>query len=141
MDTKSSSVEASWQQTARRVYAGYLVLQAVTGIALWAFLESLPELRELVELVPEHREVTDSFVLADLFLGVIGSALSAWALWSNRSWATPALAFTTAALLYPTCYLFIWVSLVGTGSVALAVMVAVSVLTGWVWLHSARFDD
>jgi hypothetical protein len=129
-----------WSGTARLVYAGYLALQAFAGVVLWILLASTNLVRDLFELVPERPEVTDAFVFADLFLGVLGSALSAWALWRERRWASHVLAFTTGALLYPTCYLVIWVAMAGTGSVALAVMVVVSLLNGWIWAHVAFAD-
>jgi hypothetical protein len=141
VDEQRAAIDEPWQATARRVYAGYLVLQGAAGIALWVFLASANTVRELFELVPDRPTVTDSFVLADLLLGVVGSTLAAWALWNGRAWARTALAFTVGALLYPTCYLVIWVALEGTGAVALAVMVVVTSLTSWIWLHASRLHS
>ena len=125
----------------RQMGAGYLGLQAVLGIVLWVLIGENESFRELFELVPEEREVMSSFVLADLGLVVVGSALAAWGIWDDRPWATPAVAFTTGAVLYPTFFLLVWVPLTGVATVALAHMVTVSGLTIWVLVATWRVPD
>ncbi len=125
---------------AERIFAGYFALQAVTGVLLWISLLVVGqgELRESFELVSSTPEATDSFVLADLFAGVLGSAVAAWAIIRAKSWAPFVAAFTAGAMVYPTLYLVGWVAFAGTGAVALAVMVPAATLSCWVAYHVWR---
>jgi hypothetical protein len=125
--------------TVTRISAGYLGAQAILGIVLWVGLAASSTARSWFELVPGRRAVTDGFRFADLGLIVIGSALGAWALASNRPWATPAVWFTAGAVMYPTVFLIGWVSFTrGVGVVGLAVMVPVSTFTCWVAYQTWR---
>ena len=78
-------------------------------------LATSPGIRELFELRPTLPAVTDAFFLADLIVGVAGSALGSWALWSDARWAVPVIAATTGGLLYATLFLVLWVAMEGTG--------------------------
>lgn len=117
---------------ARRIYAGYLAVQAVAGVVLWAVFALSGTVRGWFELMPQRHAVMDAFVFADLLLVVGGSALGAWAVSSAKSWAVPVVAFTAGAIVYPTLYLVGWVSFTESGSLCLAIMVPASILTGWV---------
>jgi hypothetical protein len=115
-----------------RVYAGYLILQAVTGVALWVTWATSSTVRGWFELMPERHAVMDAFVFADLGLAVVGSALAAWAVGWGKSWAVPVVAFTAGTVMYPTLYLIDWVAMTGSGSLCLAVMVPAATLTSWI---------
>lgn len=125
---------------AERIFAGYFALQAMTGVLLWLglLLVGHGELRESFELVSDVPAATDSFVFADLFAGVLGSAVAAWAIFRGKSWAPLVAAFTAGAMVYPTLYLVGWVAFEGTGAVALAVMVPAATLSCWVAYHVWR---
>jgi hypothetical protein len=114
-----------------RVFAGYLAVQAVAGVAFWAILATVPAAREWLELMAEKHEVTDAFLLADAIV-IVASAAGAWAVAGRRSWALPMVAFTAGGLVYPTLFLVCWVAFTGDGAMTLAVMVAPSSLTCWV---------
>ncbi|MEZ5141504.1 MAG: hypothetical protein R2726_03155 [Acidimicrobiales bacterium] len=121
-----------------RLYAGYLGLQAVLGVALWVSIATSSTVRSAFELTPERSWVTDAFVYPDLLVTVIGSGLSAWGVGAAKRWAVPVVAFTAGSVVYPTIYLFAWVGNQGVGSVALWVMVVVSTLTSWVAWQTYR---
>lgn len=123
-----------------RVFAAYLALQAVGGIAFWVALASSDTVREVIELLPEEHAVTDAFIYADLLVGVLGSAVGAFALATGRRWALPIIAFTCGGLVYPTLFLLGWVSFTGEGAPCLAVMVPPSILTCWVTYQTWRMN-
>ena len=116
----------------KRVYVGYLAAQTVLGIGWWIALSTSTTVRSSFELMADHRAVMDAFVFADVAVVVLGSALSAWAIAREVAWAVPAVAFTAGGIVYPTLYLFGWVSFTTVGSPLLAAMIAVSTLTCWV---------
>lgn len=124
----------------QRLYAGYLALQAVLGVALWIGIATSSTVRSGFELLADRTFVTDAFVYPDLVVTVVGSALSAWGIASGRRWAVPVVAFTAGSVVYPTLYLFGWVSRQRTASVALWVMLAVSLLTCWIAWQTYRAD-
>ena len=136
-----TSREIDWETREARIYAGYLVVQAVLGIVLWFLIATSDLVRDWFELVPDHPNVTDSFVFADIGLVVVGSLLSAWGIWARRPWKVPAVAFTAGAVAYPTLYLLVWVALEGTASAALAVMLWTSTATGWITYQTYRARD
>jgi hypothetical protein len=115
-----------------RIFAAYLAAQAVVGVGLWVAFAGSPTFRGWFELLPSHHVVTDSFVFADLAVAVVGSALSAWALATDRAWAVPLVAFTAGAMAYPTFYLLGWSALAGKGPASLAIMLLPTLLTGWI---------
>jgi hypothetical protein len=116
----------------KQVYVGYLAAQAVLGVGWWVALATSPWVRSSFELMAEHHAVMDAFVFADMAVVVVGSALSAWALEREVAWAVPMVAFTAGGIVYPTLYLFGWVSFSSVGSPLLAAMIAVAMLTCWV---------
>lgn len=136
MTAGSEAGPLGWREQATRVYAGYLLAQAALGILLWVLLGESAVVRSWFELAPERHQVTDAFVFADLALVVIGSAVAARALWVDASWAAAAVSFTAGAILYPTCYLVIWVAMTGVGAIALGLMVTVSTLTLWIMVQT-----
>jgi len=115
-----------------RLYAGYLIVQAVCGVVLWTAFAGAPTVRGWFELAADRHAVMDAFVFADLIVVVLGSGLSAWAIRTRASWAVPMVAFTAGAILYPTLYLIGWVSFKGTGALCLAIMVPSTTFTCWV---------
>jgi hypothetical protein len=118
--------------TTARISAAYLALQAGVGAGLWVAYAASPTVRRGFELLPSHHPVTQAFVLADLLVGVVGSAASAAALATDRAWAVPATAFTFGGLAYPTLYLVTWQSLTRSGGAALAIMLLPTLITGWI---------
>jgi hypothetical protein len=126
-----------------RLYAGYLAAQAVLGVAWWWALTGSATVRGWFELMPGEPQVMDAFVFADVGLVVVGSALGAWGLLAGKAWTTPVLWFTSGAIVYPTIYLFGWLSFTSEGGLLLGAMVVVSTFTCWiawqVW-RSGRAD-
>lgn len=115
------------------LYAGYFVLQALVGIALWVAYAASPTVRTWFGLVPAHAAVSGAFVLPDLALIVVGSLLGARAVATGTRSAVPITAFTAGAVLYPTLYLLAWVSTTsGTGTATLALMIPPALLTSWI---------
>jgi hypothetical protein len=137
LDFSDEAVAERVRRSSARVFALYLVVQAVVGLAFWVGLAASEDIRELFELAPERRSVTTAWLLADLVVGVLGSAAGAYALWRDRSWALPVIAFTTGGIVYPTLMLVLWVLMEETGGATLAIMVPPSVIsvyvTWWVW--------
>lgn len=120
------------------IYAAYLAAQAVVGALLWIAFGSSSTFRGWFDLMPAHHAVTDAFVLADLLVAVVGSALSAWGVGAGRSWAVPAVAFTAGAMVYPTFYLLAWVSFAETGRSALTIMLVPAMVTCWIAYQTWR---
>lgn len=115
----------------RRVYAGYFALQAVAGTGFWIVLALSPTVREVMEMWPAEHAVTDSFLLADIALGIVGSAVVATGLWRGARWAGPWSLFVAGGLVYATLYLVAWVGATGEGAGLLALMVVPSTLSTW----------
>ena len=137
LDYSDEAVAERVRRSNARVFATYLVVQAVVGLAFWVGLAVSDEVRELFELVPEVRSVTDTWLFADLLVGVLGSASGAYALWTGARWALPVVAFTTGGIVYPTVMLATWVLMEDTGLATLAIMVPPSVISlyvsWWTW--------
>ena len=114
-----------------RIYAGYFGLQAVLGCAQWSIFFLSPTVRGWFELMPTKHAVVDAFVVADLGVVILGSALSAWAVWTGKRWSVPVVMFTAGGIVYATLYLVGWVGFTGEGSVLLWMMLVVTTLTCW----------
>ena len=124
----------------RQVFGGYMALQAVGGIVFWLLLRTSTDVRSWIELMPKEHAVTDAFIAADMLVGVVGSALSTWALWADKRWTLVAVAFTTGGIVYPTLFLVSWVGYTGDGGPCLAVMVPPSILSSWVLYQTWRLS-
>jgi hypothetical protein len=137
LDYSAEAVAERVRRSNARVFSTYLVVQAVVGVGFWVGLAASDGLRELFELVPEVPSVTDAWLFADLLVGVLGSAVGAYALWAGARWALPVVAFTTGGIVYPTIMLATWVLMEDTGLATLAIMVPPSVIslyvTWWTW--------
>lgn len=117
---------------AERGYVGYLVAQAVLGLAWWLALSSSPTVRGWFELMADRPEVMDAFVFADVLVVVVGSGFGAFGLATGRRWTTAVLWFTAGGIVYPTLYLFGWLSFTSEGGLLLGAMVVVSIFTCWI---------
>ena len=115
--------------TAIRIYAGYFALQAVAGIGFWVLVATVPVVRRAFEMWPKQHAVTDSFLFADLVIGIAGSAAAAWGLWVRARWARPLALFVAGGMVYATVYLAGWVAFTGVGGGLLALMVVPSTLS------------
>jgi hypothetical protein len=137
LDFSDEAVAERIRRSNSRVFAVYLVVQAVVGVAFWVGLAVSDDVRELFELVPEIPAVTTAWLLADLVVGVAGSAAGAYALWTDARWALPVIAFTTGGIVYPTVMLVSWVLMEDTGLGTLVIMVPPSAIslyvTWWTW--------
>jgi hypothetical protein len=123
----------------RTATAGWLGLQAVLGVVLWVGIARSSLVRSWFELVPSHPAVTDSFGVPDIAVIVVGSAVGCAALLTDRRWAVLVVAFTAGAVVYPTVYLLGWLALgEATGTVGLAVMVAVALVNVWLLVQLWR---
>src|SRR3954447_18471032 len=101
LDYYDEAVAERVRRSNARVFAIYLVVQAVVGLAFWVGLAVSDEVRRLFELVPEIRSVTNAWLFADLVVGVLGAVLGAYALWADARRALPVVAFTTGGIVYP----------------------------------------
>ena len=137
LDFSDEAVAERVRRSNSRVFALYLVVQAVVGLAFWVGLAASEDIRALFELAPQLRSVTTACLLADVIVGVAGSAAGAYALWTDARWALPVIAFTTGGIVYPTLMLVLWVMMEETGGATLAIMIPPSVIsvyvTWWVW--------
>ncbi len=131
-------VDAAARALGGRLAAGYLALQAVLGIVLWALAASLDDVRSGLEVIEASAAVTDGFRFADLAVAVVASALGAWGLWRERPWALAAVGAALGSVLYPTAFLVSWVPAEGTGEVALVLMVLVSVASAGAMVLAVR---
>jgi hypothetical protein len=122
----------------QRVFAAFLVAQAVVGLAWWTALVVSPTARSWFELWPERPEMLDSLLLADLLVIVAGSLVGAWGIERETRWAVPVVAFVAGGLLYVTLYLMAWVALTGVGALCFVIMVPPTTLTCWVAVHLWR---
>jgi hypothetical protein len=122
----------------RRLFAGYLVVQALAGVVWWSALALSPTLRSWFELSPGRPEAVDAFLVADVLVVVLGSLVAARGVAGGARWAGAAVAFTTGGLAYATLYLVGWVALTGTGAALLALMVPPTVFTAWVGVHAGK---
>jgi hypothetical protein len=126
----------AWQPI--RVYAGYFGLQAVAGIAFWALVATVSPIRHVFEMWPKQHAVTNSFLFADLVIGIAGSAAAGIGLWSQRRWAPPLAIFVAGGMEYATIYLVGWVAFTGVGGGLLALMVVPSTLSVWAAVQAWR---
>ena len=74
LDYSDDAVAERVRRSNARVFAIYLVAQAVVGLAFWVGLAVSEDVRKLFELVPEVRSVTSTWLFADLVVGVLGSS-------------------------------------------------------------------
>jgi hypothetical protein len=132
LDLSDEAIAGRVKQTNQRVFAGYMGLQATVGVLFWVALLGSSRIRSAFDLMPAEHAVTDAFFLADLLVGVVGSAIAAWGLWAGARWAVPVVAFTTGGIVYPTLFLVCWVAMVGTGEACLAIMLPPTVLSSYV---------
>jgi hypothetical protein len=103
------------------------------GLALWVVFASSPTVRSWFDLVSERHAVANAFVYPDIAVIVVGSLLSARALWVAAPSAVPLTAFTAGGVLYPTFYLAGWVMAGNdTGALTLAIMIPPAILSCWI---------
>ena len=121
-----------------RVYAGYFALQAVAGVGFWGLVAMVGPVRHVFEMWPKQHAVTNSFLFADLVIGIAGAAVAAAGLWSSRRWAPPLALFVAGGMVYATIYLVGWVAFTGVGGGLLALMVVPSTLSVWAALQAWR---
>lgn len=119
-------------ETATRVYAGYFALQAVGGIGFWVAVAAVPAVREVFEMSTRQHAVTDSYLFADIVIGIIGSAVAAAGIASKRPWGAAVALFVAGGMVYATIYLVGWVAFTGKGAGLLALMVVPSTLSAYV---------
>ncbi len=122
----------------RRTYAGYFLIQAITGAGFWALLWWWSGDRAGFEMAMAERAVTNSFLLADLVLGIVGSAVVAAAVLARRRWAPAAACFVAGGIVYATLYIAFWVAATGHAHAMLAVMVPPALLSAYVSYNLAR---
>jgi hypothetical protein len=122
---------------AERVATAYLAAQAVLGVLWWVALTTSTTVRGWFELMPGEAQVMDAFAFADVIV-VVGSALGAWGLATGRRWTPAVLWFTAGAIVYPTVYLFGWLSFTSEGGLLLGHMLVVATFTCWIAVHVGR---
>jgi hypothetical protein len=123
------TVVSDWKPV--RVYAGYFALQAVAGIGFWVVVATVTPIRKVFEMSPHQHAVTNSFLFADIVIGIIGSGICAWGLWGSRRWAGAASLFVAGGMVYSAVYLAGWVAFTGVGGGLLALMIPPSSLSAW----------
>lgn len=124
-----ASPPSGWQPV--RAYAAYFALQAVAGVAFWVLVATLDPVRTVFEMSESQHAVTDSFLFADLIIGIAGSAVAATGLWHGRRWAGALALFVAGGMVYATVYLAGWVGFTGDGAGLLALMIPPSSLSAW----------
>jgi hypothetical protein len=134
----TASARAAAQRSAALVYAGYFALQAVAGVGFWVVVATVPAVREVFEMWPKQHAVTDSFLFADLAIGIAGSAVAAAGLRSGKAWARALALFVAGGMVYATVYLVGWVAFTGVGAGLLALMVVPSTLSAWCAVQAWR---
>jgi len=121
-----------------RLLAGYLVVQALVGVAWWAAMAWSPPIRRVFELDDLQPAVLDSLVFADVVVIIVGGSLAAWALERGATRAVPLTAAVAGGLAYVTLYLIGWVTFTGEGALCAGVMVPPTLLSGWVAWQAYR---
>jgi len=132
------AVRASADQTATRVYAGYFGLQAVGGIAFWVAVAAVPAVRTVFEMSSRQHAVTDSYLFADIVIGIIGSAVASAGILAKRRWGAAVALFVAGGMVYATIYLVGWVAFTGKGAGLLGLMVVPSTLSAFVAVSAWR---
>ena len=122
----------------RRTYGGYFLVQAITGAAFWLLLWLRTDDRGGFEMLGAERAVTNSFLLADLVLGIVGSLVVAIGVLTARRWAAGAALFVTGGIVYATLYILFWVAATGDAPAMLAVMVPPALLSTYVSVQLLR---
>ena len=107
----------------------YLTAQAAAVIAWWLALLVSPRVRGWFELDAGRRDVLSAFVVGDVVVLAVGSALAAVALGRDLPWARSCVAWVAGGCAYSTLYLAAWVGLGGRGAVGLLPMVAATLAT------------
>jgi hypothetical protein len=125
-------------ELARRTYGGYFLIQAITGAAFWILLWLRTEERGGFEMLGAERAVTNSFLLADLVLGIVGSLVAAGGILAGRRWAPAVAMFVAGGIVYATVYILFWVGATGQAPAMLAVMVPPALLSTFVAVQVAR---
>ena len=115
--------------TVRRVFGGYFVVQAIVGVAFWILLATTPAVRSGFEMLASEHAVTDSFLFADILVGILGSAVAAGLILTGSRLAPAAAGFAAGGLAYATLYILGWVVFTGTSGAMLAIMVPPAVLS------------
>lgn len=113
----------------RRVLGGYFVVQAVVGGGFWALVASSPSVRSGFEMLAAEHAVTDSFVVADVVLGIVGSAVAAGLVLAGRPSAPAVCALVAGGIAYATLYILAWVVFTGSAGAMLGIMVPPAVLS------------
>lgn len=126
--------------TPNRVYASYFALQAFMGVAFWTLVAASPSVRSGFEMSAAQHAVTDSFLFADVIIGIGGSALAAVGIWREARWGTAVALFTAGGMVYATLYLVGWVAFTGHGGGLLTLMVPPSTLSAWVAHQTWRLE-
>jgi hypothetical protein len=127
--TVITSRATSRRERTEHLAATYLTVQAVATVAWWIGLAASPGFRALFDPVPQTRAVLDVYLLADLCMLAIGSAVVAWGVRSGRSWAALLTAGVAGGLAYATLTLVGWLTRGGGGIVGAGVMVAATLVT------------
>ena len=132
------AVRAAVDETATRVYAGYYGLQAIAGIGFWLAVATVPAVRKVFEMSTRQHAVTDSYLFADIAIGIIGSAIASAGILSKRRWGSALALFVAGGMVYATIYLVGWVAFTSKGSGLLALMVVPSTLSAFVAFQAWR---
>ncbi|WP_426573796.1 hypothetical protein [Aquihabitans sp. McL0605] len=132
------AARAAVDETATRVYAGYFALQAVAGIGFWVAVAAVPAIRKVFEMSTRQHAVTDSFLFADIAIGIIGSAVASAGIVSKRRWGSAVALFVAGGMVYATIYLVGWVAFTGKGAGLLGLMVVPSTLSVFVAVSAWR---
>ena len=139
-DVADEATRRAAEDTAARVYAGYFALQAVAGIGFWVAVATVPGIRKVFEMSTAQHAVTDSYLFADIAIGIIGSAVAAAGIASRRRWGSALALFVAGGMVYATIYLVGWVAFTGKRAGLLGLMVVPSTLSAFVAVSAWRLD-
>ena len=116
-------------RTVRQVLGGYFAVQAIVGGGFWVLVLVSPSVRKGFEMLAAERAVTNSFVAADILVGIVGSAVAAGLILAGRPTAPPVAALVAGGITYATLYILAWVVFTGTAGAMLAIMVPPAILS------------
>lgn len=107
-------------------------------MGFWLAVGKVPEVRKVFEMWPRQHAVTNSYLFADVIIGIVGSAVASWGIWAKARWGGALALFVAGGMVYATLYLVGWVAFTGVGSGLLALMVVPSTLSAFVAVQAWR---
>jgi hypothetical protein len=122
----------------RRLWAAYLVGQAIAVVVWWVALVASGQVRGWFELDGGRRDVLNAYVLGDVVVLAVGSTVAATALLRSVRSAPLWTAWVAGGCAYSTLYLAAWVAFGGVGAIGLVPMAIATGATSAIAVAAAR---